>query len=125
MPQKAIETLSEAGKERVRLALPGDVDGKPADLPTTPLDLAAQPVGEQLVSQADGQDRYVGLQRFHDPLSLGLKDGQIKLIGPILASGKDHSIVAPQIGDRLFQINTDLSIQDSEPLEDMVYDQGA
>ena len=125
MPQKAIETLSEAGKERVRLALPGDVDGKPADLPTTPLDLAAQPVGEQLVSQADGQDGYVGLQGFHDPLSLGLKDGQIKLIGPVFASGKDHGIVAAQIGDRLFQINTDLSVQDSEPREDVVYDQRA
>ena len=30
----------------------------------------------------------------------------------------------PQIGDGLFQINTDLGDQDSSPIEDMVDDQG-
>ena len=98
VPQEPVEFGAQTLQQRIGQAGLVDRDGQPSNFPAPALYLTAQPVGQQLVSQADAQDGHVGFQGLHDPLTFPLEDGQVELVGPVLASGKDHGVIVAQIG---------------------------
>jgi hypothetical protein len=95
MPQKRIKGLAGASQQRVGQTRVVDLDRQPADLPTSTFDLAAKPIGKQLVAQADAKNRHIGFQGFRHSLPFGPEDGIFKVIRPILAAGENHRVIGP------------------------------
>lgn len=122
MPEKGVKALAQSSQQRIFQTRFVDCHGQPANLPSPLPDLTAKPIGEELVPQTDAKDRHVGLQSLHNPLALRLEDRFLEFVGPVLATGEYHGVVASQVWDSFVQIYTDLGRQNPKSLEDVLYD---
>jgi len=82
-------------------------------------------MGQQLVAQADAQDRHIGLQGLQDALPLPVKDRIVEFVWAVFAPGKDHGVIVPQVGNRLTPVDADVLVLHVETGQHIVHDQGA
>jgi hypothetical protein len=107
MPEEGVELRADISKERVGEASRGQGDLVPSYFPRPSLNLPSQPIGKQLVAQADPKYRHAFLDGQKHSISLRLEKGGLELLWRVLSSAQYQGVIAHQVWDRLALIDPD------------------
>lgn len=116
---------ADISKEGIVKASRGQGDLVPSHLPWPSLNLPPQPIGKQLVAQANPKYGHAFLDGQKHSISLRLEKGGLELLWRVLASAQDQGIVAHEIWDGLAFVDPDRDRGNPILGQRMIQDQNA